>query len=130
MAEAAPAKFGAPQTDTIQITFAANQYGVVPVTSSVANNGQVSFVCTRACWIWTIVSGALANAFVGETNHYLVCAPGNNGPFTPAVSNTTITVVPLPVNSNPPPPQDAKDVLRGTITVSSMGEPKEGEYSR
>jgi hypothetical protein len=118
MAEPAPARLGAPATVTVEITFSASGYSPVPQNSSVANNGTVSFICTQACWIWTIVGGVLTNAFVGEHGDYLACAPGNNGPYTPEVQNTTITIVPLGVNSNPPTPSPAANV-RGTIMVTS-----------
>jgi len=119
MAKPAPA-FGAPSTASIQITFSAGSYAPLPVNSEVANNGQVSFICTQACWIWTFVNGALTNAFVGQTSNHLVCAPGNNGPYTPSVQNTTITIAPLAVNSQPPSPSPLN--VRGTIKVGSTGE--------
>lgn len=119
MPQPAPA-FGAPASISIQITFTAGSYAPLPVSSEVANNGQVTFICTQACWIWTIVSGGLTNAFVGETSNHLVCSPGNNGPYTPVVQNSTITIAPLAVNSQPPPPT-AQNV-RGTIKVGSTGE--------
>jgi hypothetical protein len=119
MAKPAPA-FGAPATNSVQITFTAGSYAPLPVNSEVANNGQVYFICTQACWIWTFVNGALTNAFVGETGDHLACVPGNNGPYTPSVQNTTITIAPLPVNSQPPSPTPLS--VRGTIKVGSTGE--------
>ncbi len=123
MPEAAPARFGAPGTITVEITVSQGSYAPVPLSSSVLNDGTVYFACQQACWIWTIAGGALTNAFNGETNDHLACGPGNNGPYTPAVQNTTITIVPLAVNSNPPPPLSPKESVRGTIMVTS-GEPE------
>jgi|ERR1700728_378327 len=119
MAEAAPSRLGAPSTIDIQITFSSNSYAPVPQSSSVANDGSVYFVCSKACWVWTIVDDELTDAFDSEQNNYVACAPGNNGPFTPAASDETITIVPLAVNSNPPTPDSPKDNVRGTIKVTS-----------
>lgn len=119
MAKPAPA-FGAPTTTNIQITFTAGSYAPLPVNSTVADNGEVYFICTQACWIWTLVNGALTNAFNGQNSNHLVCAAGNNGPYTPAVQDTTITIAPLAVNSQPPSPSPLN--VRGTIKVGSTGE--------
>jgi Flp pilus assembly protein TadG len=122
MAEPAPAKFGAPATDVVDIVYNASGYGPTPQNSSVANNGTVTFICqSRPSWVWTGVGNALVNAFVGETNNYIPCNVGSNGPYSiaPAYQNSTINIIPLAVNSNPPPPM-FRDNLRGTIKVGSM----------
>jgi hypothetical protein len=125
MPEPAPARFVPPATDSIEIIFSAGGYSPVPVDSSVADNGAVHFICGQACWIWTIVNGALTNAFDGESNDYVPCGPGNNGPYTPAVQDTTITIVPLSVNSVPPLVGNPRETVRGTIKVGSGSSGKE-----
>jgi hypothetical protein len=119
MAEPAPSKVGTPSSISIQITFSSNSYAPVPQSSSVENGGSVYFVCSKACWVWTIVDDELTDAFDSEENNYVACAPGNNGPFTPAISDDTITIVPLAVNSNPPNPDNITESVRGTIKVTT-----------
>ncbi len=128
MAEGATVKVAVTDTDPVTVTYIGGAWGVVPAASSVASSGEVYFVCGIACWIWTMVNNVLVNAFVGETNNYLVCAPGQSPAYSvaPAYANSTITVIPEPPNSNPPTAQLAAAQLhvasvRGTIKVSSSG---------
>jgi hypothetical protein len=103
MSQPAKARFGQPPaTDPITISPPGSRYSPNPVNSSVANDGEVSFICGGACWIWTFVNQTPTNVFGGESNQYVPCIAGNNGPFAPAIQDTTITFVPLKVNSNPP----------------------------
>jgi hypothetical protein len=114
-----PARAKAAQNLSIEITYGADGYSPVPDDGSVADNGSVYFICTQACWVWTLIGDELTDAFVGETNNHISCAAGNNGPFTPAVQNETITIAPLAVNSNPPSEKKITDNLTGTIKVGS-----------
>ena len=130
MAEPAPKKDEmkpTAETTTITITYGADGYGPIPVSSTVANNGPVTFICNQACWIWTQVGGVNVDVFTGETGNHLVCAPGGNL-ATLSVQNTTITIVPLAPNSQPPGPSITENV-RGTIVVGSglMRHDKESE---
>jgi hypothetical protein len=123
MAEPAPKKAAAPSTDTISITYSNSQYGINPVDSSVANDGSVYFVCAQACWIYTQVDGEYVNAFEGETNDYIPCNGGSNGPFTPAYEDTVIDIYPVDPNAGPPVRKPI-DIVKGSISVGSMGEHK------
>jgi hypothetical protein len=125
MPEPGKAKLGTPEKIDITITSSGSGYSPVPVSSSVANDGEVYFICNQACWIWTIVDNALTNAFEDQTDDYVACAAGNNGGFTPTDEDETITIVPLAVNSNPPDPLNLPDTVRGTIKVGS-GIPETG----
>jgi hypothetical protein len=112
---------------TITITSGANGYSPIPIDSNAANGGGVNFICNQACWIWTQVGGVNVDVFTGETGNHLVCAPGGNL-ATLSVQNTTITIVPLAPNSQPPGPSITENV-RGTIVVGSglMRHDKESE---
>jgi hypothetical protein len=127
MPEPARAKSDAAQSISIDITYGGSGYSPVPDEATVANDGSVYFICSRACWVWTMVDDVLTNAFKGETKDYLPCAAGNNGPFTPAVLDAAITIIPLAVNSNPPSENRIPDNLTGTIHVGSGAGEKELE---
>ncbi|MGB8540891.1 MAG: hypothetical protein WCD49_04555 [Candidatus Acidiferrales bacterium] len=119
MPEPGKAKLGEAEKINVTITSSGSGYSPSPVNSSVDNDGEVYFICSQACWIWTIVNDTLTDAFEDETNNYIPCAPGSNGGFTPADEDETITIVPLAVNSNPPNPLNPKDSVKGTIKVGS-----------
>jgi hypothetical protein len=123
MSQPAKARLGQPPAqDPITISPAGTGYSPDPVNSSVANDGEVSFISSGACWIWTFVNQTLVNVFAGEQNHYVPCIPGNNGPFTLAVQDATITFVPSAVNSNPPPfPIEDSITVDDTIAVDEDG---------
>lgn len=128
MAEPKRALETPPTHDPITITNGASGWGPTPVSSSVQPNGTVQFTCAQSCWIWTMVNNALTNAFNGEQNNHVVCQPGPNNNFTPSVADgTTITIIPLAVNSNPPSLIEAN--VRGTIRISStMGDGDKQEH--
>jgi hypothetical protein len=127
MPEPAPAKFGGASSINVSITFANSDYGVTPQASSVENDGQVYFISARACWLWTEINGTLTDAFEGETGNYLPCNAGNNGPYTPAEDDVVITIIPTAPNSNPPSSNPA-GAVKGTITVGSVSEPRQGGH--
>jgi|ERR1700683_1559826 len=127
MAEPKKALETPPARTVITITFSSGSWAPAPTSSSVQPNGTVQFNCSQACWIWTEVNNVLTNAFVNQQNDYLSCQPGSNS-FTPSVSDgTTITIIPLAVNSNPPSAQITENV-RGTVKVSSTG--VEGKHEK
>jgi hypothetical protein len=128
MAEPAPKRDEAnptAATTQITITYGANGYGPIPVSSTVANNGTVTFICNQACWVWTQVGGVNVDAFTGETGNHLVCPAGSTA-AVPSVQNTTITIVPLAPNSQPPGPSITASI-RGTIAVGSVHTPHKEE---
>jgi|ERR1700683_307854 hypothetical protein len=119
MSQPAKAKLGQPPAeDPITIVTTGSGYSPNPANSSVANDGEVHFICGSACWIWTFVDEDLVNVFGGEVNHYVPCIAGNNGPFAPAVQDETITFVPSAVNSNPPLFPDVIAKLKEKESVS------------
>lgn len=121
MAEAASVRLAAPSTDPVTVTFIKSSYGVTPPTSSVSADGEVYFICAKACWVWTFVGGKAANAFNSQGD-YVPCPAGQSGPYTVAAPyhDSTIEVVPTEVNSSSPPPSSRTAMsLKGTITVSS-----------
>jgi len=127
MAEAAPAKKGAPSTDPITITWSqALGYGIQPpVDSSVAFNGAVVFTTPKACKIWTCVNGSPANVFLNQTGFYVSVNPKYTGTVNEPVG-TVITFQPTPesVVVTPPCPTILELSVKGTITVGSMAEKK------
>jgi hypothetical protein len=89
--------------------------------------GTVQFIPNQTSWVWTMVNNTLTNVFQGETNDYVQVVPGQQNQFTVTVANgTTITIIPLGVNSNPP--SNIANNLRGSIKVSSTG--VEGKHEK
>jgi hypothetical protein len=125
MAEPAPAKSEAPAPIRFNITGSAP----APLTQSQAINGTVYFTCLDRPYnisTWD-PAGTPANVFVGETNDYLVCVLGINGPysFNTSVVNVgdTVTFEPNPPSSPQRTEAGAKgDVVgvKGTITITNV----------
>jgi hypothetical protein len=128
MAEPATAKTGTPATDTVEILWTSGSgYSPDPQASNIPAGGTLTIISNYACWVWTIVGDALVNAFENETGHYLDCSKTGSNVFTTIeAAGTVITIVPLAVNSNPPPTSVPIDSLRGTVKVGSG----EGEHHR
>ena len=113
------------ESAAVAITITGNQtsgYGFNPANANVANLGTVQFIAPQALWVWTFVSGALANVFNGEQSDHVPCGAGGNNSFTvlSQYSNTIITVVGTAVNAPPPPPPtNITGTLKGTIHVGT-----------
>lgn len=126
MAEAAPAKKGAPSTDVINITWTqASGYGIKPPPdSSVAVNGTVEFLTAHACKVWTCVNGSPTNVFSNQTGYNVVCNPSYSGTVNQP-DGTVITFQPTATSVVVTPAcPTAELIVKGTITVGSMGEGK------
>ena len=125
-AEPAKARTNPPPAQaSVTVTFnPTNGYGFTPASTSVANNGTVTFVAPKACWVWTYANGAYTNVFENESSNHVVCQVGGNNNFTvaSAYSNTVITTVGTDGNAQqPPPPSDITENVKGTIHVGSSG---------
>jgi len=122
MAEPGRAKGGA-AVDLIDITW--NQstgYAIKPpVDSSVEVNGTVDFTTAKECWVWTWVGTTPTNVFVGETKYYVSCTGSNSFQMNEPAGTVVAIQVTAPNASQPPPPSQFPDVVKGSITVTSMG---------
>jgi len=127
MAEAAPAKKGAPSTDVINITWnQASGYGIQPPQdSSVAVGGTVEFLTAKACKIWTCVNGTPTNVFANQTGYNVVCNPSYSGTVNQP-DGTLIVFQPTPTSVivTPACPTNQELIVKGSIKVGSMGEGK------
>jgi len=128
MAEAAPAKHEAAASSiSVSLTGAP-----VPLNTNASLSGGIIFInlppSPVKVWTWD-ASGNLANIFVGETNFYVQCQVGSNGPFQFAPSVTLNQTLTIQGNSVPPTAHGeaaAKDALsggKGTIKIGSMSHP-------
>lgn len=121
MAEPKKALETPPTQVQISINYSQGSWSPTPQSSTVQPNGTVQFIPNQTSWVWTMVNNALATVFQGQTNDYVQVVPGQTNEFTVDVSNnTTITIIPLGQNSNPPTP-DITENVRGTVKVSSTG---------
>lgn len=128
MAEAAPAKQAAAASSiSVNLTGAP-----VPLDTNASLSGGIIFInlppTPVKIWTWD-ANGNLANIFVGETNHYVQCQLGSNGPFNFASSVSLNQTLSFQANSNPPSAhgEAAEKALlsggKGTIKIGSMGHP-------
>ena len=127
MAEAAPAKRDA----VAPIHFNISGSAPVPLTGSQALNGTVYFICLDGPYnisTWD-PAGTPAKVFVGETNDYLVCKAGSNGPYSFATNvvkvGDTVTFEPNPPTAAERKTAGAKDAIgvKGTITITNVSKP-------
>lgn len=124
MAETAAKKAAAPSPITVNIPGAP-----IPLNTDCALSGSIEFTClpnpTTYVWTWNN-SGVPAPIFAGQTNNYVTCAHGPNGPFTfnSSVSlNDTLTFQAnslTPSEHVPPHVPPALSGGKGTIKITSM----------
>jgi hypothetical protein len=113
------------ETAPVPVTITGNQtsgYGFNPPTVNVTNGGSVQFIAPQALWVWTYVSGGLANVFTGQQNDHEPCSAGGNNIFalTSQYAGATILIVGTAPNATaPPPPSDTTATLHGTIHVGN-----------
>jgi hypothetical protein len=121
MAEPGRAKAGV-STDIILITWSqANGYGITPpVDSSVVVNGTVQITTPKSCWVWTWVGTTPTNVFQGETGHHVVCTGSNSFQMNEPEGTIVPIQVTAPNAAQPPPPSQLPDIVKGSISVTSM----------
>ncbi len=121
MAEPGRAKAGV-ATDIIVITGSQSSgFGITPpVDTSVVVNGTVRFTTQHACWVWTWVGTTPTNVFVGETGYHVVCTGNNSFQMNEPVDTVIAIQVTAPNAPQPPPPLQLPEIVKGSITVTSM----------
>jgi hypothetical protein len=126
MAEPAPAKHEAAGPSSISLGISG---APVPLSTNASLSGGITFVnlppTPVKIWTWD-ANGNLANIFQGESNYYVQCQIGSNGPFNFASTVTLNQTLGFQANSVPPSEhreageKDVASGVKGTIKITSM----------